>query len=79
MAADMLRAELDTWPKPGLVSPLDNGSHDDLDYGNFQRASLRGVLSTATSPKPVPSAPRWTSYDASGVMPKPPCSMPPAG
>lgn len=38
MAADMLRAELDTWPKPGLVGPLDNGSHDDLDYGTIQRS-----------------------------------------
>ncbi|MER8550781.1 triphosphoribosyl-dephospho-CoA synthase MdcB [Mesorhizobium sp. M0976] len=35
MAADALLAELDTWPKPGLVSPLDNGSHDDMDYGTF--------------------------------------------
>lgn len=38
MAADALRAELDTWPKPGLVSPLDNGSHQDMDYGTFQRS-----------------------------------------
>jgi len=36
MAADALLAELDTWPKPGLVSPVDNGSHDDMDYGTFQ-------------------------------------------
>ncbi len=43
MAADALLAELDTWPKPGLVSPLDNGSHDDMDYGTFLRsiAALR--------------------------------------
>ncbi len=43
MAADALLAELDTWPKPGLVSPLDNGSHSDMDYGTFQRsiAALR--------------------------------------
>lgn len=38
IAADALRAELDTWPKPGLVSPLDNGSHSDMDYGTFQRS-----------------------------------------
>ncbi|MBB3148126.1 triphosphoribosyl-dephospho-CoA synthase [Phyllobacterium trifolii] len=35
LAADALLAELDTWPKPGLVSPLDNGSHDDMDYDTF--------------------------------------------
>lgn len=38
MAADALRAELDTCPKPGLVSPLDNGSHDDMDYTTFLRS-----------------------------------------
>lgn len=38
MAADALLAELDTWPKPGLVSPLDNGSHDDMDYATFLRS-----------------------------------------
>ncbi|MEP9386313.1 triphosphoribosyl-dephospho-CoA synthase MdcB [Mesorhizobium sp. KR9-304] len=38
MAADALLAELDTWPKPGLVSPFDNGSHDDMDYGTFLRS-----------------------------------------
>lgn len=52
VAADALRAELDTWPKPGLVSPIDNGSHDDMDYGTFLRsiAALRpffGALAAA--------------------------------
>lgn len=43
MAAAALLAELDAWPKPGLVSPLDSGSHDDMDYATFQRsiAALR--------------------------------------
>lgn len=43
MAADALRAELGTWPKPGLVSPVDAGSHDDMDYATFLRsiAALR--------------------------------------
>lgn len=38
MAAEALLAELDTWPKPGLVSPFDNGSHEDMDYGTFLRS-----------------------------------------
>lgn len=43
LAATALTAELDVWPKPGLVSPLDNGSHDDMDYATFERsiAALR--------------------------------------
>ncbi|MDR6955531.1 triphosphoribosyl-dephospho-CoA synthase [Ancylobacter sp. 3268] len=38
LAADALTAELDAWPKPGLVSPRDSGSHDDMDYATFQRS-----------------------------------------
>jgi triphosphoribosyl-dephospho-CoA synthase len=38
IASDALLAELETWPKPGLVSPFDNGSHDDMDYGTFLRS-----------------------------------------
>lgn len=43
LAAEALTAELDAWPKPGLVSPLDNGSHEDMDYATFERsiAALR--------------------------------------
>jgi triphosphoribosyl-dephospho-CoA synthase len=35
MAAGALRAELDTWPKPGLVSHVDRGSHTDMDAATF--------------------------------------------
>ncbi|SON54037.1 2-(5''-triphosphoribosyl)-3'-dephosphocoenzyme-A synthase [Hartmannibacter diazotrophicus] len=35
LAADVLVRELETWPKPGLVSPLDAGSHDDMDVPQF--------------------------------------------
>jgi triphosphoribosyl-dephospho-CoA synthase len=31
--------ELETWPKPGLVSHVDNGSHDDMDAGTFRRSA----------------------------------------
>ncbi|EPX55588.1 Triphosphoribosyl-dephospho-CoA synthetase [Cystobacter fuscus DSM 2262] len=39
-------AELALHPKPGLVSPLDSGSHDDMDMGTFMRSlfSLRGYF-----------------------------------
>lgn len=30
--------ELMLYPKPGLVSPVDNGSHDDMDAGTFMRS-----------------------------------------
>ncbi|MGJ4943875.1 triphosphoribosyl-dephospho-CoA synthase MdcB [Bradyrhizobium sp. HKCCYLS1011] len=38
-AADCLIMELETWPKPGLVSHVDNGSHDDMDAGTFRRSA----------------------------------------
>lgn len=38
MAADALTAELVTWPKPGLVSLVDSGSHTDMDAGTFRRS-----------------------------------------
>ena len=37
-ASGALREELATYPKPGLVSHLDSGSHDDMDAGHFQAA-----------------------------------------
>ena len=41
-----LYAELALHPKPGLVSPLDNGSHDDMDMATFMRSlfALRGYF-----------------------------------
>jgi triphosphoribosyl-dephospho-CoA synthase len=38
-AADCLLRELETWPKPGLVSHVDNGGHDDMDAGTFRRSA----------------------------------------
>jgi triphosphoribosyl-dephospho-CoA synthase len=41
-AVDCLLLELDTWPKPGLVSHVDRGSHDDMDAGTF-RSSIAAI------------------------------------
>ncbi|MGU3536749.1 triphosphoribosyl-dephospho-CoA synthase MdcB [Methylobacterium sp. A54F] len=37
-----LRLEIDTYPKPGLVSHVDSGSHADMDAATF-RASARAI------------------------------------
>lgn len=42
LAARSLVLELETWPKPGLVSHIDSGSHDDMDADMF-RASARAI------------------------------------
>ena len=31
--------ELETWPKPGLVSPVDSGSHRDMDADTLRRSA----------------------------------------
>jgi triphosphoribosyl-dephospho-CoA synthase len=38
LAVRSLHAELCLYPKPGLVSPVDNGSHDDMDAATFMRS-----------------------------------------
>lgn len=38
LATWALREELATWPKPGLVSPYDRGSHGDMDADLFEAA-----------------------------------------
>ena len=39
LAARSLELEVRTWPKPGLVSPFDAGSHADMDIGTFRRSA----------------------------------------
>jgi triphosphoribosyl-dephospho-CoA synthase len=41
-AQTALLAELETWPKPGLVSHVDSGSHTDMDASTL-RASARAI------------------------------------
>jgi triphosphoribosyl-dephospho-CoA synthase len=41
-AVHCLLLELETWPKPGLVSHIDAGSHDDMDAETF-RASAAAI------------------------------------
>lgn len=39
LAARCLVLEVETWPKPGLVSHVDNGSHTDMDADSFRRSA----------------------------------------
>jgi triphosphoribosyl-dephospho-CoA synthase len=39
IAVHCLLVELETWPKPGLVSHVDAGSHSDMDAGTFRRSA----------------------------------------
>lgn len=39
LAEQCLRLEVQTWPKPGLVSHVDNGSHTDMDAMTFHRSA----------------------------------------
>lgn len=38
-AVECLLLELETWPKPGLVSHIDRGSHGDMDADTFRRSA----------------------------------------
>lgn len=38
-AVDCLMLEVETWPKPGLVSHVDSGSHADMDAALFRRSA----------------------------------------
>lgn len=46
VAAHCLLMELETWPKPGLVSHIDRGSHRDMDARTFRKsaAAIRPYL-----------------------------------
>lgn len=50
LALRSLHAELTLYPKPGLVSPVDNGSHRDMNAATFMRSlfSLRHYFARIT-------------------------------
>ena len=39
LATRALMREIDTWPKPGLVTPVDSGSHTDMDARLLRRSA----------------------------------------
>ncbi len=39
LATDCLKREVSTYPKPGLVSHVDNGAHNDMDVGLLDRSA----------------------------------------
>jgi triphosphoribosyl-dephospho-CoA synthase len=43
---EALKREADAWPKPGLVTPVDAGSHRDMNYATFvdSIAALKGYF-----------------------------------
>lgn len=43
---EALKREADAWPKPGLVTPVDSGSHRDMHYATFidSIAALQGYF-----------------------------------
>lgn len=47
LCLDALRTEVTAWPKPGLVTPVDSGSHQDMNIGTFLNsiAALAGTFS----------------------------------
>jgi len=46
LCLNALRNELFAWPKPGLVTPVDSGSHHDMHIGTFLKsiAALEGTF-----------------------------------
>jgi triphosphoribosyl-dephospho-CoA synthase len=71
LAVECLTLELETWPKPGLVSHVDTGSHTDMDANTF-RASANAIRpcfrSLATAGADGCQMPRLRSIGLEGEM-----------
>ncbi|MGV0908604.1 triphosphoribosyl-dephospho-CoA synthase MdcB [Martelella sp. FOR1707] len=72
-ACACLLMEVETWPKPGLVSHVDNGSHDDMNADTF-RASVAAIapylsaLAEAGGRGAAMGCLRWIGLDAERAM-----------
>lgn len=72
-AACALRLELETYPKPGLVSHVDPGSHSDMDAGTFRASTqaitpfFRGLAIAGADGAPMPVL-RRIGLDAEAAM-----------
>ena len=60
-----LHTELLLYPKPGLVSAVDNGAHDDMDAGTFLRSIFalrhyfKAIASAGAAGSPFPMSPTF--------------------
>ena len=60
-AVTALRLELETYPKPGLVSPVDSGSHADMDAATFRASAaalapyLAALARAGAEDRPMPA------------------------
>lgn len=73
IAVEALRLELETYPKPGLVSHVDSGSHADMDAGTFRRSAAAlepffGALARAGASGAGMPALRRIGLDAEAAM-----------
>ena len=59
-AVAALLAELETWPKPGLVSHVDSGSHTDMMRAPSEPARSLSRRSSVSLPSRVRPVPTWT-------------------
>ena len=73
LAAFCLKLEASTYPKPGLVSHVDNGSHHDMDFGFFCAVPTRSRPFSPISLMRAPAAPAWSACGRSGSRPNAPC------
>lgn len=72
LCREALKRESDAWPKPGLVTPVDSGSHRDMNHSTFVRsiASLQGCfaeIAAAAAVETPPSPPPLSLLQSIGM------------
>ena len=65
--------ELAAWPKPGLVSHVDSGSHTDMDAAMMQSSAEACARSSRSWRWPVGTEPIWAASGPSGCARRSPC------